>query len=134
VSELYKQAMDIDRLNAAVNDIIAGASPAKPLAELLAEQIADAFENGVRVGLNLRCNEVVEDVPQIENDHDVLSIIRHTDPCLVQAQQVCFNVIPGIIELPEAIADFGHKSYAAGFDKGYAEGWEDGTLEGWEEA
>jgi hypothetical protein len=126
MSELYQEKMNREKLLAAVVGIIAGARPGRPIEALLAEQIADAFENGIRVGLNLRCNEVVLDVPKIKSDHDVLNIIRHTDGCLIEAQQVCHNVIPGIIELPDAIADYGHKSFAAGFDKGYEEGLTDG--------
>jgi hypothetical protein len=133
MSELYKHAMDIDLLNEAVKSMLANSSPSRPLPELLAAQIATSFEDGLRVGLNLRCNEIVLDVPKIGNDHDVLNAINHTDGCLLSAQSVCHNVIPGIIELPDAIADYGHKCFAAGFDKGYEEGWTDGTLEGTEE-
>ena len=135
MSELYKHAMDIDTLNTAVSGIVEQAQKfGVPIKEVLAAQIADAFENGLRVGLNLRCNEVELEVPKIENTHDVLKVISHTDGCLLAAQQVCHSVIPGVIELPEAISDFGHKCFAAGFDKGYEEGWTDGTLEGQEEA
>lgn len=126
MSELYRHSLKGEELKKAVDGIFELALDHKrPVTEIIAEQLADAFENGLRVGLNLRCNEMVEDVPGITQDHDVLQVIAHSPECLVEAQRVCFNVIPGILELPECIADFGHKSFAAGFDKGYAEGWYD---------
>ena|SRR5258708_6929771 len=133
MSELYKQKMHSEQLLLAVIGVLENIRPGRPIEALLAEQIATSFEEGVRVGLNLRCNEIVLDVPKIDSEHDVFNAVSHTDLCLLSAQVVCMNVIPGIIELPDAIADYGHKCFAAGFDKGYEEGFQDGALNDEEE-
>ena len=128
MSNLYERAIDPSALVEAVRTILDGADGKTDLPELLADQISAAFTDGLRVGLNMRCNELVSDVPKVPDTSDVLQAIKHTDLCLLQAQAVCYGAIPGIIELNEVIADFGHRCYAAGFDKGYAEGFEDGAL------
>jgi len=128
MSELYNRAIDPTDLVSAVKKILDGGDGKTDLPELLADQISAAFTDGLRVGLNMRCNDLVSDVPKVPEDSDVLTAIKHTDLCVLQAQAVCFGAIPGIIELPEVIADYGHRCYAAGFDKGYEEGFQDGAL------
>ena len=128
MSNLYERAIDPSALVEAVRTILDGADGKTDLPELLADQISAAFTDGLRVGINMRCNELVSDVPKVPDTSDVLQAIKHTDLCLLQAQAVCYGAIPGIIELNEVIADFGHRCYAAGFDKGYEEGFQDGSL------
>ena len=128
MSSLYDRAIDPAALKEAVQYILDAAEGKTGLSELLSDQISVAFTEGLRIGLNMRCNELVSEVPKVPESSEVLQAIKHTDLCLLQAQAVCYGAIPGIIELNEVIADFGHKCYATGFDKGYQEGFEDGAL------
>jgi flagellar biosynthesis/type III secretory pathway protein FliH len=135
MSELYKLAMKHPDIIKAVTDIIKKAREqgAPPFAEVLARAIADAYEDGVKVGLTMRCGEIALEVPHIGSEHNIVRTVSHTMECRQLALDMAANIIPGVVELPDAVADFGHKCFASGFDKGYSEGLEDGYLEGIDE-
>ncbi len=88
---------------------------------VLAAQMANAFERGVRMGVHMRCSEITAGLIATRLGGNAGASHIHSDGCLLEAQQVMHGAIPGIIELPELIADYGHQSFAAGYHQGIEE-------------
>lgn len=91
------------------------------ITKLLTAQLTYAFEVGVIAGVHMRCSEVVAGLTSTRTEGNPGTVHVHTDGCLLEAQQVMHRSIPGVIELPELIADYGHDSFTAGYMQGVEE-------------
>lgn len=89
--------------------------------KVLAAQMAKAFERGVRMGVHMRCAEITAGLISTRSTGNPAAAHIHSDACLLEAQQVMHAAIPGVIELPELIADYGHNSFATGYHQGVEE-------------
>lgn len=90
------------------------------LAKVVATQLSYAFDLGLLTGVHMRCDEIKAGLVATRGENPGATHI-HTDGCLLEAQQVMHSAIPGIVELPELIADYGHQSFTAGYLQGIEE-------------
>lgn len=111
-----------DDMQATAKALVAAAvAEGLDVTKLLTAQLTYAFEVGVIAGVHMRCGEIVAGLTATRKDGATGSVHVHTDGCLLEAQQVMHQTLPGIIELPELIADYGHSSFAAGYMQGIEE-------------
>lgn len=76
--------------------------------------VSAAVERGVYIGSNMKCNSLRDGLVNLGAEAPGGSHV-HTDECKLEAQQLLHSAIPGVLDLVDIIADYGHKAYAAGF-------------------